>query len=134
MTRCEQAAVPARPRWWDLPGPGMEPESPALAGGFLSTAPPGHIGWIGETLRIDGKLENQTKTSRFTKARQEAKMPPQRNDSRQNLVRLCLPWLNDHSQNRKGVQGMSLEVLSMARTPSSHWEGLGAGGEGDDRG
>ena len=54
----------------------------------------------------------------FSKARQEAKMPPQRNDSRQNLVRLCLPWLNDHSQNRKGVQGMSLEVLSVARTPS----------------
>ena len=26
---------------WDLPGPGLEPESPALAGGFLTTAPPG---------------------------------------------------------------------------------------------
>ena len=26
---------------WDLPGPGMEPASPALAGGFLTTAPPG---------------------------------------------------------------------------------------------
>ena len=26
---------------WDLPGPGMEPVSPALAGGFLTTAPPG---------------------------------------------------------------------------------------------
>ena len=26
---------------WDLPGPGIEPLSPALAGGFLSTAPPG---------------------------------------------------------------------------------------------
>ena len=26
---------------WDLPGPGLEPGSPALAGGFLSTAPPG---------------------------------------------------------------------------------------------
>ena len=25
---------------WDLPGPGLEPMSPALAGGFLSTAPP----------------------------------------------------------------------------------------------
>ena len=25
---------------WDLPGPGLEPESPALAGGFLTTAPP----------------------------------------------------------------------------------------------
>ena len=26
---------------WDLPGPGVEPVSPALAGGFLTTAPPG---------------------------------------------------------------------------------------------
>ena len=26
---------------WDLPGPGMEPVSPALAGGFLTTEPPG---------------------------------------------------------------------------------------------
>ena len=26
---------------WDLPGPGLKPASPALAGGFLTTAPPG---------------------------------------------------------------------------------------------
>ena len=26
---------------WGLPGPGLEPVSPALAGGFLTTAPPG---------------------------------------------------------------------------------------------
>ena len=26
---------------WNLPGPGLEPVSPALAGGFLTTAPPG---------------------------------------------------------------------------------------------
>ena len=26
---------------WDLPGPGLEPVSPALADGFLTTAPPG---------------------------------------------------------------------------------------------
>ena len=26
---------------WDLPGPGLNPVSPALAGGFLTTAPPG---------------------------------------------------------------------------------------------
>ena len=27
---------------WDLPRPGIEPVSPALAGGFLTTAPPGN--------------------------------------------------------------------------------------------
>ena len=26
---------------WDLPGPGIKPLSPALAGGFLTTVPPG---------------------------------------------------------------------------------------------
>ena len=26
---------------WNLPGPGLEPVSPALAGGFLTNAPPG---------------------------------------------------------------------------------------------
>ena len=26
---------------WNLPGPGLEPVSPAMAGGFLTTAPPG---------------------------------------------------------------------------------------------
>ena len=26
---------------WDLPGPGLAPLSPAMAGGFLTTAPPG---------------------------------------------------------------------------------------------
>ena len=26
---------------WDRPGPGLEPVSPALAGGFLTTVPPG---------------------------------------------------------------------------------------------
>ena len=26
---------------WDLPGPGLKPVSPALAGGFLATVPPG---------------------------------------------------------------------------------------------
>ena len=28
-------------RMWDLPKPGLEPASPALAGGFSTTAPPG---------------------------------------------------------------------------------------------
>ena len=26
---------------WDLPGPGLQPVSPALAGGFSTSAPPG---------------------------------------------------------------------------------------------
>ena len=36
-----QASVFAARGMWDLPGPEIEPISPALAGGFLTTAPPG---------------------------------------------------------------------------------------------
>ena len=32
---------------WDLPGPGLEPVSPALAGGFLTTVPPGKSQQVG---------------------------------------------------------------------------------------
>ena len=35
---------------WNLPGPGIEPRSPTLAGGFLLTVP------AGEVLRIDSDL------------------------------------------------------------------------------
>ena len=31
---------------WDLTGPRLEPMSPALAGGFLTTAPPGKSRWL----------------------------------------------------------------------------------------
>ena len=42
---------------WDLPGPGLEPVSPALAGGFLTTVPPGKPWWlIFEELKILGML------------------------------------------------------------------------------
>ena len=33
---------------WDLPGPGLEPVFPALAGGFLTTAPPGKSCWTSQ--------------------------------------------------------------------------------------
>ena len=32
---------------WDLPGPGLEPVYPALAEGFLTTAPPGKSPFLG---------------------------------------------------------------------------------------
>ena len=42
---------------WDLPGPGIEPVSPALAGGFLTTAPPG------KSLESDFKLNTMNTTT-----------------------------------------------------------------------
>ena len=43
---------------WDLPGPGLEPVFPALAGGFLTTVPPGkpqcHVFFIHSS--VDGHL------------------------------------------------------------------------------
>ena len=41
---------------WDLPGPGIEPVSPALAGGFLTTVPPGkpiHIRYVYSKFFVD---------------------------------------------------------------------------------
>ena len=35
----------------DHPGPGIEPVSPALAGGFLTTAPPGKPGSVFKTIK-----------------------------------------------------------------------------------
>ena len=48
---------------WDLPGPGFEPVSPALAGGFLTTAPPGKP--------RDGPLEDGTLEVRGMKDMEE---------------------------------------------------------------
>ena len=41
---------------WDLPSPGLEPVSPALAGGFLTTAPPGkpHSSYFNRENSIQG--------------------------------------------------------------------------------
>ena len=36
---------------WDLPGPGIEPVSPTLASGFLTTGPPGKSFFPGKVLR-----------------------------------------------------------------------------------
>ena len=40
LSNCGSRAQPLR-GMWDLPKPGLEPVSPALAGGFSTTAPPG---------------------------------------------------------------------------------------------
>ena len=40
LSNCGSRAQPLR-GMWDLPGPGVEPVSPALAGRFSTTAPPG---------------------------------------------------------------------------------------------
>ena len=47
---------------WDLPGPGLIPLSPALAGGFLTTAPPGKPGSIGFEMIAQGPSRLQEKT------------------------------------------------------------------------
>ena len=42
LSSCSSRALERRLRgMWDLPGPGLEPVSPPLAGGFLTTVPPG---------------------------------------------------------------------------------------------
>ncbi|MBW02870.1 E3 ubiquitin-protein ligase-like protein, partial [Eschrichtius robustus] len=43
---------------WDLPGPGLEAVSPALAGGFLTTAPPGKP-FSGNFLKLSHRKETK---------------------------------------------------------------------------
>ena len=54
---------------WDLRGPGLEPMSPALAAGFLTTVPPGKY-------KTDQLLTRSTKNERektqITKIRNES--------------------------------------------------------------
>ena len=50
------ARAPLLHGMWDLPGPGLEPMSPALAGGFPTTAPPGKPDWIFLKLFFDLKI------------------------------------------------------------------------------
>jgi len=46
---------------WNLPGPGIEPKFPALAGRFLSTAPPGkpHLLFLPQSW--NGKIPSPSK-------------------------------------------------------------------------
>ena len=43
---------------WDLPGPGLEPVFLALAGGFLTTAPPGKSQGLEELLTIFSDIDD----------------------------------------------------------------------------
>ena len=49
---------------WDLPRPGLEPVSPALAGGFLTTGLPGKsLAFQDEQFRLGSKKEEALTTS-----------------------------------------------------------------------
>ena len=51
---------------WDLPGPGLEPVSPALARGFLTTVPPGKPSTLlSESLSPDNLLSLPGATTVF---------------------------------------------------------------------
>ena len=45
---------------WNLPGPGIEPVSPALAGGFSTTGPPGSL-----KLVFDSAVESGSREGKF---------------------------------------------------------------------
>ena len=50
---------------WDLPGPGLEPVSPQLAGGFLTTAPQGKPAHNGLKKEVEDCRRCHLKTSRM---------------------------------------------------------------------
>ena len=69
---------------WDPPGPGLEPVSPVLAGGFLTTAPPGkprffilkdNCGYSAEN-RLDSQGQSQeVSEAAWTRGRNSEKWP-----------------------------------------------------------
>ena len=70
---------------WDLPGPGFEPVSPALAGRFLTTAPPGKS--ITQNIFFKVKLN----------------------------VQICITHLPDRSRAReRGASGSCLCIISVS--------------------
>ena len=49
---------------WDLPGPGVKPVSPALAGGFFTTEPPGKVSLESLNLKMTlKKIKNSQKSA-----------------------------------------------------------------------
>ena len=58
---------------WDLPGPGLEPVSPALAGGFLTTAPPGKSGTKFFILEINKNVLTMHVSTNFIPAKKQQK-------------------------------------------------------------
>ena len=74
---------------WDLPGPGLEPVSPALAGRFLTTAPPGKpcsavfnfLLWGADGNHYNKRIQRKKKAHRFaapTRKRGAVSYYPQR--------------------------------------------------------
>ena len=71
LSNCDSRAQLLR-GMWDIPGPGLEPVSPALAGGFLTTAPPGKPAKT--ILREKKELEeSDSLTSDYTTKLQESR-------------------------------------------------------------
>ena len=60
---------------WDLPGPGLEPVSPALAGGFLTISPPGKPQLIFELNQTSSLLQGAGSSSRRDKLTADSDAP-----------------------------------------------------------
>ena len=60
---------------WDLLGPGLEPLSPALAGGFLTTVPPGKSLIIFYLEDFSHFKSQNTKFKKFWKTEKQTKSP-----------------------------------------------------------
>ena len=79
---------------WDLPGPGLEPVSPALAGRFLTTTPPGKSN-AGRVLRWMLE-ETEIVVNRFLKV---ILMRAQKKESCRESFLLLREYLITHEQN-----------------------------------
>ena len=87
---------------WDLPGPGFEPVSPALAGGFLTTVPPGKFRAMILTMV----------RHRLRKAFGERETVP-------SFLGMLRWHFLEQKQEKGGVQGWELSLSNVAATMGS---------------
>ena len=133
---------------WDLTRPGLEPVSPALAGGFLTTAPPGkpqRNTFLISILYLQKDKENRERGGRNVAGHPPP--PPECSERPQptEWVRLLSPAITDNSNGPKAsvnkvslfgesqmicpvhvheeeVPGQSIEALALHRLGPFSWK------------
>ena len=123
---------------WGLPGPGLEPVSPALAGGFLTTAPPGKprgmISWCfylcdleAWGLLVSFKLVNVLRWAKSQVMGQESKRQRPHhigNDKNKSERRLRASGTWNGCEELEGVWDHISYSLTFQKRKKQSWESL----------
>ena len=108
---------------WDFPSPGLEPVSPALAGRFLTTAPPGKplyikyfkfyfviVGWLTRSLIQYTFLGCLLSTRQWTEHYENCKNVY---DTITDLMKCTISWYTNNYNSRQNVTDASRAVSTV---------------------